>query len=77
MGVVWFRVRKKHFAAVEAEKLFRLSHKEGVGKNCLRGVIILLVIESVHAPKIRYLTLGRYPRTAEEYNITAAFYPFR
>ena len=66
MRLVGLGVKWQHLIPVETEESFRLLHKEGVRKNGFRRVIILLIIESVHAAEIRDAAFRGNAGTTEE-----------
>ena len=69
MGSIGFGVRKEHLVVVEAVELLRILLEEGVAQNGLRGILVLLVVQAVHAAEIRDAALGRYARPAEKDDI--------
>ena len=76
MGGIGLRVQEEHLVAVEAEEFFRLAAVESVAENRLRRIIILLVIEAVHAPKIRNPAFRGHPCPAEKYYIVVFLHNF-
>ena len=59
-------VRIKHAAAVEAVKLFRIRLKKMMADDFLRRVIILLLIQSVNAAKVRNSAFRGRTRTGKK-----------
>ena len=55
--------------------LLRVRHEEGMTQDRLGRIIILLVIQAVHAAKIRDAALGRDAGAAEKHDPVAAVDP--
>ena len=64
--LVGLGVERQHLIPVETEESFWLLHKEGMGQDGFRRVIILLIIESVYAAEIRDTAFRGNAGTAEE-----------
>ena len=54
--------------------LLRVRHEEGMAQDRLGRIVILLVIQAVHAAKIRDAALGRHTGSAKKYDIIRFFY---
>ena len=74
MRRVRLRVQRQHLILIEAVKLLRLPHKEGVTDNRLRRILILHMIKAILAPEVRNPAFGRNTRPSEENNIIASIY---
>lgn len=72
VGGVGLSVQAEHFFPVELKKALWVGHKIGVAQNRLRRLVIVLVVQPVHAAEIRNTRLRGHPRAAEKDN-TAAF----
>ena len=70
VGGVGLGVGKEHLVAVEAVELLRIFLEKGVAQNGLRRVLVLLVVQPVHAAEVGDSGLRAYPRAAEEHNVT-------
>ena len=57
--------------AVKIIKFFGFFLKKGMAQNFLRRVFVLLVIQPVHAAKIRNAAFGRNACSAEKHDIAA------
>ena len=76
MGDVRLKAQGQHLILIELVKLLRMAPKEPAGNDLLRGKIILLMIQTVHAPEVRDSALRGYARAAEKDNIPALADPF-
>lgn len=76
MGIVWFRIFDDHFIAVKTVKFFGVLDEEAVAQYRFGGIVVLLVIESVHASKVRDVTFRGNTGAAEKDDVVALFDPF-
>ena len=76
MGSIGLGVGKEHLVVVEAVELLRILLEEGVAQNGLRGILVLLVVQAVHAAEIRDAALGGHARPAEKDDILTLVDPF-
>ena len=59
-------IQGQHLVPVKTEELFRLPHEKSMGKHLLRRIIVLLVVQSVHAAEIGDSALCGNTCTAEK-----------
>ena len=52
VGLVGLDALHQDLVAVEAEELLGVLEEEGVAEDGLRGIVVLLVVQTVHAPEI-------------------------
>lgn len=76
MGIVRLRIFDDHFVAVKTVKFFGVLNEEAVAQYCFRGIIVLLVIESVHASEVRDVTFCGNAGASEKDDVVALFDPF-
>ena len=72
---IGLRIQNEHFIPVEPVKFLRMPLKKRMAQNRLRRIVILHMIQPVHASEIRDTALRRHARTAEKDNIVAAVDP--
>ena len=71
VGRIGLRIQKHHLVLIEFIKIFRSAYKETVANDLFRGVLILLQVEPVSAPKIRNITLRGYACAPEKHDVAA------
>ena len=76
MSGVWLDAVDHNLLIIEAIELRLVSHIKGMTENGLRRIIVLLIVQSVHASKIRNSALRGDPRSAEKYDSLGFVYHF-
>ena len=76
MGRIGFCVQEQHFIAVKTVKFAGIATVKRVAQNGFRGIIILLVIKSIHTAELRNAAFRGYSRTAEKNYIAVFAYYF-
>ena len=66
VGRVGLHIGTDQLVPVEAEKFLRPFFKKGVAEHGLRRVVVLLVVQPVHAAEVGDTALSGHPRPAEE-----------
>ena len=66
---IGFCICKKHFVTVKPIKFSGVSAVEGMTQDGFGGIIILLMIQTVHTPEIRDAALGGDACAAEKNNV--------
>ena len=64
-------VEAEHLVAVEAVEFPGLFDKEGVAENLLGRIVVLLIIQSVHAAEVGDAAFGAHARSAEKHDAFA------
>ena len=75
MSPVGCCLQGKHLVPVKPEKVFRFSHKKGVGEHLLRRIIVFLIVQAVHAAEVRNPALGGNARASEKNDIFSLVHP--
>ena len=75
MGDVRFKAKGQHFFTVKAEKILRPLLIEAVADDGFRRILEFLVVQAIHAAKIRDSRFGTDSRATEEYNPIALLNP--
>lgn len=76
MGIVRLRMFNDHFVAVKTVKFLGVLNEEAVAQYRFGGIIVLLVIESVHASKVRDIAFRGNAGASEKDDVVALFDPF-
>ena len=69
MGGVRLSFWEEHLIPVKTEKFFRMGTVKAVTQYGLRRIVVLLMVQTVHAAEIRNPTFGGDTGTAEKYNV--------
>ena len=56
----------EHLVAVEAIEFLRVLAEKGGGQDGFRGIVVLLIVQAVHAAEVGDAGFGAHPRAAEE-----------
>ncbi len=69
VGCVGLCVQKEHFTAVKTVKFSRVLAVETVAQDGLRRIVVLLVVQAVHASEVRNTALRGHACPAEKHDI--------
>ena len=69
MGGVRLSFWEEHLIPVKTEKFFRMGTVKAVAQYGLRRIVVLLMVQTVHAAEVRNPAFGGDAGTAEKYNV--------
>lgn len=69
MGSIRLSFWEEHLIPVKTEEFFRMGTVKAVAQYGLRRIVVLLMVQTIHAAEVRNAAFGGDAGTAEKYNV--------
>ena len=76
MGGVRLSFWEEHLIPVKTEEFFRMGTVKAVAQYGLRRIVVLLMVQTIHASEVRNTAFSRDAGTAEKYNVIVSINDF-